>query len=82
MSEAFIKKNTKLSLEFDDYLAKHPQLFEDIPNGAYIVITLQEDAKFNTESLSLIRNKRRKKVVEAHRAGTTWHIRPLQLTTV
>lgn len=78
MSEAFIQKRTKLSLEFDDYVARHPRLFNDIPNGAYVVITLQEDTGFNAESLSLVRDKRRKKIVEAHRAGATWRIRPLQ----
>lgn len=81
MSEAFIKKNVKLSLEFDEYLVKHPKLFSDIPNGAYIVITLSNDSKFNTQSLSLIKDKRRKKVVEAHKSGTAWSVRPLLTTT-
>lgn len=80
MSEAFIKKNVKLSLEFDDYLVKHPKLFSEIPNGAYIVITLNGDRKFNVESLSLIKDKRRKKIVEAHKTGSAWSIRPLELT--
>ena len=78
MSETFIKKNVKLSLEFDDYLVKHPDLFADIPNGAYIVITVNSDSRFNADSLSLIRDKRHKKVVEAHKSGTSWSIRPLQ----
>jgi len=77
MSEAFIEKSVKLSLEFDDYIAKHPKLFSEIPNGAYIVITLSNDKVFNDESLSLIRDTRRKKVVEAHKSGTSWTIRPL-----
>lgn len=77
MSEAFIKKNVKLSLEFDNYLATHPQLFELIPNGAYIVITTQADSQFNATSLSLIKDKSRKKIVEAHKAGSAWHIQPL-----
>ncbi|MEK7152979.1 MAG: DUF5647 family protein [Patescibacteria group bacterium] len=80
MSEAFIKKNVKLSLEFDDYLVKHPQLFSEIPNGAYIVITLNGDRKFNEDSLSLVRDKRRKKIVEAHKTGSAWSIRPLERT--
>ena len=79
MSEAFIKKNIKLSLEFDDYLVKHPKLFAEIPNGAYIVITLQDDKKFNVESVSLIKDKRRKKVIEAHKSGAAWSLRPLQV---
>lgn len=80
MSEAFIKKNVKLSSEFNDYLVRHPQLFEAIPNGAYIIITVQEDSSFNTQSLSMIRDKRRKKIVEAHKSGSDWTIRPLQPT--
>ncbi len=78
MSEAFIKKNVKLSLEFDDYLVKHPKLFSEIPNGAYIVITLNDDKQFNTQSLSLIKDRRRKKVVEARKSGKAWSIRPLE----
>jgi hypothetical protein len=77
MSEAFIKKNVKLSLEFDEYLVRHPKLFSDIPNGAYIVITLSNDSKFNTQSLSLVKDKRRKKIVEAHKSGAAWSVRPL-----
>lgn len=77
MSEAFIKKNVKLSLEFDDYLVKHPSLFSAIPNGAYIVITISDDKNFNANSLSLVRDKQRKKIVEAHKSGTSWTIRPL-----
>jgi hypothetical protein len=80
MSEAFIKKNVKLSLEFDDYLARHPKLLSEIPNGAYIVITLRDDKKFNADSISLVRDKRRKRIVEAHKSGSAWTIRPLELT--
>jgi len=65
MNEAFIKKTVKLSLEFDEYLVKHPQLFSAIPNGAYIVITLSDDKKFSDESIGLIKDRRRKTVVEA-----------------
>ena len=79
MSEAFIKKNVKMSLEFDDYLVKHPDLISKIPNGAYIVITLSDDTGFNDQSLSMIKDKRRKKVVEAHKSGKAWSIRPLNL---
>jgi len=82
MSETFVKKNVKLSLEFDNYLVKHPQLFDSIPNGAYVVITINDDARFNAQSMSLIKDKRRKKIVEAHRAGSTWHVSPLRLSEI
>jgi hypothetical protein len=79
MSEAFIKKNIRLSLEFDEYLARHPALFEQIPNGAYIVITLSGDSKFNADSLSTVRRLKTKKVVEAHKSRDRWALRPLSL---
>lgn len=82
MTEAFIKKNVKLSLELDSYLAKHPDLFEKIPNGAYIVITVKNDRKFNDDSISTIKDIRRKRVVEAHKVSNRWDIRPLQLSAV
>jgi Family of unknown function (DUF5647) len=79
MSEAFIKKNVKLSIELDTYLAKHPELYDQIPNGAYIVIAISGDKKFNADSISIVRDKRRKKVVEAHKSASKWSLRPLQL---
>lgn len=79
MSEAFIKKNTKLLGEFDNYLLKHLELWDQIPNGAWVVITIKGDEKFNAQSISMIREPKRKKVVEAHKSGRSWDIRPLQL---
>jgi hypothetical protein len=79
MSEAFIKKNTKLLGEFDQYLIDHPDLWDKIPNGAHVIITVQGDDKFNSLSVSMVRDTRRKKVVEAHKADHRWSLRPLQL---
>ena len=79
MSEAFIKKNVKLSLELDTYLAKHPDLFDAIPDGAYVVITIHGDEKFNSASISMVRNIKRNKLVEAHKAKDKWSLRPLKL---
>ncbi len=81
MSDAFIKKNVKLSLEFDEYLAKHPKLFEDIPNKAIVVITVKGDTKFNSDSISIVRDIKRKTVVEAHKTDSRWTIKPLRLQT-
>lgn len=80
MSDAFIKKNTKLSIEFDDYLLKHFDLLDKIPDGAYVVITVKGDEKFNDASISMVRGMmtKRDKVVEAHKANRRWSVRPLQ----
>jgi 5,10-methenyltetrahydromethanopterin hydrogenase len=82
MSEAFIKKNVKLSLEFDSYLANHPALFKAIPNGAYIVITTNGDKQFNADSVSIIKNIKNKKIIEAHKSSNRWSLRPMQLRAV
>lgn len=79
MSEAFIKKNTKLLGEFDKYLIEHPDLWDKIPNGAHVILTVKGDDKFNTLSTSMLRDIKRKKVVEAHKTDHRWSVRPLQL---
>ena len=79
MSEAFTKKNIKLSLEFDAYIARHPDLFNDIPKGAYIIITVSGDKKFNSYSISMVKKLKRKKIIEAHKESDKWSLKPLQL---
>lgn len=81
MTDAFIKKNVKLSLELDTYLARHPELFNKIPNGAYIVITIKDDTKFNVDSISTVGSFKRKKVLEAYKTSKRWDIRPLVVTS-
>lgn len=76
MTEAFIKKNVKLSLELDTYLAHHPDLLDKIPNGAYVIITVSNDSRFNNDSISIVGNLKRKRIVEAHKTLRRWDIRP------
>lgn len=81
MSEAFIKKNTKLLSEFDKYLIEHPNLWNKIPNGAHVILTVKGDEKFNTLSMSMVRDIKRKKVIEAHKTDHRWTLRPLKSQT-
>lgn len=78
MNDAFIERKNNLSLELDEYLFKHPDLFKQIPNKAWIVITVSNDRDFNARSMALIKDPRRKKIVEAHKQANDWTIRPLQ----
>jgi len=75
------QKNVKLCMEFDMYMAKHPEMFEDISNKAWIAMTVEGDEEFNQGSVSMIRNIKSKRVVEAHKKGKTWSLRPLQVRT-
>jgi hypothetical protein len=79
MTDVFINKNVKLSLEFDEYLAKHPSAYDKIPNGAFIVITLKSDPKFSRQSVSLVKKVSKKPLIEAQKSSSGWSIKPLQL---
>jgi hypothetical protein len=74
----FEQRNVKLLIEFDYYMAEHPEIFEQIPNNSWLIVTVDGDEKFNKESARLVSDIKRKKVVEAHKSGTTWSLRPLQ----
>ena len=80
MSEAFIQKNSKLLSEFDNYMLQHLEILDDIPDGAYVVITVKDDDKFNADSLAMSRKQmtKRDKAVEACKSGGGWTIRPLE----
>jgi len=77
MSEKFIKKNIKLSLEFDRYVSKHSDAIAKIPRGAYVVMTVKGDEKFNRDSKSLVQKTGTKKYMEARKEGTKWNLQPL-----
>ncbi len=80
MSEQFAKKNLKLSLEFDNYLVKHLDILDQIPDKSWLVLTINGDDDFNRDSISIARKSRsRRKYVEARKSGRTWEVRPLEL---
>jgi len=83
MTKKFMQKNIKLNLEFDDYLTKHPELYDEIPNGAILVITLKYDKKFTADSISIVKSHHTPKqpVVKAEKALTKWSLSRLNLKT-
>jgi hypothetical protein len=82
MTKKFVQKNIKLSLEFDKYLAKHPELYDEIPDGAVVVITLKYDKKFTADSISIIQSHYTAKqpIVKAEKARRKWSLSPLTLS--
>jgi hypothetical protein len=80
MTQKYIDKNVRLSIEFDNYIARHPELFESIPNGATVVITLSDDDDFSKANISIVEKSRsRRPIVEARKSDGVWNITPLQL---
>jgi hypothetical protein len=76
MSDKFIKKNIKLSIEFDRYLSSNPALYEKIPNKGVLVFTIKGDKYFNQCSKNMVEgagaNKR--KMIEVQKQGSKWEI--------
>jgi len=83
MSKQFIKKNIKLSLEFDRYVSHHGDALAKIPNGAMVFITVKGDEAFNRSSkdMTLKVGSASKKVIEARKMGKRWIIRPVAVST-
>lgn len=81
MSNKFIEKNIKLSLEFDKYLAKHPRAYNKIPRGACIIITHEGDKNFNKVSMDIARKAKegKQKCIEARKEGMRWVLQPLAI---
>ena len=73
MTKKTIKKNIKLSLEFDQYLNKNPDLYAKIPNGASVFITVKGDNKLNEANKGNV-SSAQGKVVEARKAGGRWTV--------
>ncbi|TAK89596.1 hypothetical protein EPO04_00610 [Patescibacteria group bacterium] len=74
----YIDKNIRLIKEFDTYLLDHPELYDDIPNKATVVITVDDDQEFNAESLRIgFLRKARRPLVEARKSSQSWSIRAL-----
>lgn len=68
-----VEKNIKLSLEFDKYLNKNPDLYAKIPNGAHIFITVKGDNKLNEANRENV-SPAQKKIVEARKTDGRWTI--------
>ncbi len=78
-SKNFVQKNIKLHMELDKILFADLDLFDLIPNGAHLIVTVEGDEKFNTESRSMVKNIKPSKVVEAHKSGGKWSLHPATL---
>lgn len=55
----FVEKNIRLSFEFSKYLIEHPELEEKIPEGAEVVILLEDDPAFNKKAEKLAGKSKR-----------------------
>ena len=79
MIDAFIRKNVKLSLEFDDYLAKHPTLFKNIPTehiSLSLLVATRNSTRIVFQSSRMRSGKRSLKLINRIAAGLYDHSSP------
>ena len=49
----FFDKSLTLSFEFSRYIMAHPEIEEQIPKGALVVLLLEEDPEYNQQAMEL-----------------------------
>jgi len=64
--EAITEKNITLSLEFERYISEHPEMLEQIPNGAEVILLPRDDPelyRINLDAAQKVRPVREKNPV-------------------
>jgi len=56
----FFEKLSAISSEFSKYVLEHPEIDEQIPDGAQVVLLLENDKEFNERNTSLARSQQEK----------------------
>jgi len=54
----FFDKSLNLSFEFSRYVIAHPEIEEEIPKGALVVLLLDDDPDFNKGAMELALTKK------------------------
>jgi hypothetical protein len=80
MEKEFVKKNMKLSLDFDRYISRNPKILNSIPNGAWLVFTKKGDDNFNRMSWTIAGKIKadKQKIIEARKEGSRWNVRKFE----
>jgi hypothetical protein len=54
----FFDKSLTLSFEFSRYIIAHPEMEEQIPRGALVILLLEDDPVFNQRAMELAQTNR------------------------
>lgn len=57
--ETIVEKNITLSFEFERYILEHPDVLDQIPNGAEVVLLPKDDPELYQINLEAARKARR-----------------------
>ena len=57
----FFDKSLTLSFEFSRYVLNHPEVEEQVPKGALVVLLLEDDPDFNKRAMELAQVQKEEK---------------------
>lgn len=77
MTKALMRKNIKLGMDFDRYVARNPRVLDNLPKASEIIVTSERDKKLSEANLAIARGSRTGRFVVAHRVGKHWKLMPL-----
>ncbi|MEK7116995.1 MAG: DUF5647 family protein [Patescibacteria group bacterium] len=78
MPKDLIQKNIRLSNELDKYISSSSDAYRKIPKGAHVVITIDSDKRLSDANMSLMRNSRSGRFVQANKSRVGWTIKTLK----
>jgi hypothetical protein len=58
LQETIVEKNITLSFEFERYILEHPEVLEQIPDGAQVVLLPQDDPELYRINLNAVQKTR------------------------
>jgi hypothetical protein len=62
-TETIVEKNITLSFEFERYILEHPEILEQIPDGAEVVLLPKDDPELYHINLESAQEKDRSQVI-------------------
>jgi len=78
MTQALIERNLKLGLEFDTYVVRSRAALKSLSGGVHVVLTTSADPELSEANRQIIKNKKIRRLVEAHKAGKKWTLTRLR----
>lgn len=81
MSKKEIKKNFEMGAQFNQFLISHPELLEDIPENAQVVLVSNKEKILSQKNIELAREIKEggNPVIQAVQEGKEWTLKPLKL---
>ena len=69
----FVRKNLKLSADFNSYILENPGILYNIPESSCIVFNVKDDKEFSDKNIKIAR-KTKKKCLVATKEGNKWKV--------